>query len=714
MGASLLQSLAELMTRHAAPGLLAEKPRLNLPAVPTPFVLPPIAVEREGDLSESSLAVEVILISSPAAVGKSTAARYLSATANAPLLDLSETKVSTHALAGLFGPELAKDDADEFHAGRLPLIIDALDEGQINSGEPNLEEFLTTTWQYLLTDRSVIDRPKLVLLGRDEVMNDLVKVSLNVDGGDLSFTRLYLDFFDLESAVRLVQLQGAAEAAKHDRTWEMGKADHEALDALFDAIEAALKLETGSLWKDPAGRAFTGYAPVLITIGEILAVETSNAIELRNLLRDTAGGTTEAWGVLQRVIDFILDRERTEKLLKALEGQLQSDPPSEAYDRKRQLSYVVQYSSGKELNFADVPMVGSDAGAYREAVRTFLPGHPFLKDRDFANEVLAGFALANGVIDGLIDVASDKLRDASRQPFLWRSLRSAVSEHELVIDGRYLGCVLNSMWSEIGACTVPVTMTAIDEIEASVAIGLPSSEDFVSFNVLDAIEFYGQLRDASVDVASPVEWHGDLGSSVLPSFRLKGEVTVLCDELTIATPTISIDGSVRLRANALQQPANLDLTGNFESLWLGGEFEGRYPWYDHPSTLAAPASEQPEFFGVLDELLWECSRRMHTSPTLEADLTLTDDHRMDWARKLGAERFTKLVRLMRDHGLASTRQRQASGPRQKVILKIDVGWDDLRDDLRRLESGELPSEKETPPDQARRIAFLRQAREAIP
>lgn len=223
MGTSLLHSLAELMARHAPPTLLTRKPRLKLPAVPAPFVLPPIAPDGTRDLTEALLAVEVILISSPAAVGKSTAARYLSAMANAPLLDLSETKVSTHALAGFFGPELAKDDADEFHAGRLPLIIDALDEGQVNSGEPNLEAFLTTSWQYLLTDRAVTNRPKLVLFGRDEVMNDLVDLSLNADGEDISVTRLDLDFFDREGAVRLVELQGVAEATRHNRTWEMGK-----------------------------------------------------------------------------------------------------------------------------------------------------------------------------------------------------------------------------------------------------------------------------------------------------------------------------------------------------------------------------------------------------------------------------------------------------------------------------------------------------------
>ena len=72
-----------------------------------------------------------------------------------------------------------------------------------------------------------------------------------------------------------------------------------------------------------------------------------------------------------------------------------------------------------------------------------------------------------------------------------------------------------------------------------------------------------------------------------------------------------------------------------------------------------------------------------------------------------------MVKLLIEHGLASTRDRQSSGPKPKVILKIAVNWDDLRSDLRRLEAGELGAESDLSPEGRRRVAFLREAREAM-
>jgi hypothetical protein len=690
------------MARERPPGFVASKPRLTVLPLPEPFVLPLVAADDRSGFQVP--AVEVVLISSPAAVGKSTVARYLSAKSNAPVLDLSETKVSTHALAGFFGPELSAEDAHQFHAGRLPLIIDALDEGQVNSGIPNLEQFLSTAWEYLLTDRSVTTRPKLVMFGRDEVMDDLVTCSLQADGEGVSSARLRLDFFDHAGAVELVCRQGAFRNPQ----WEMRRADREALEALFTAIEAALGLATGALWDSPRGRAFAGYAPILMTFGEILAVETTNAVELRNMLLDTRG-TREAWAVLRRVIDYILDREREDKFLKSLHGKVQADVPPEAYDRRRQLTYVVQYVTKQQYDFSDVPMVGPDGVAYREAVRISLPGHPFIKSHNFVNEVPAGFALAQGIVEEVVDISYPQLREASRQPFLWRSFRDLVSEQDITIDGCYLGCLLNSLWTEPEADSSRVTLSAVDELETTVVVRLPLGGS-VTFNALGSLQLYGQVRATRAHVMSPVEWHSELGGGVLPCFSLRGDVMFVCDDLMIGTSTMRNEGKLWLCADELHQPPHLELLGSFDCVWLAGAFAHRFPWRNYPSTLPPPdEGEPPESSSLLDRMLWECQRRLRTSsPMVEKNLAPTEDHRMDWARNLGEDRVTTMFKLMQDHGLASTRTKGTS-KNPHLILKLMVGWEALRQDLRRLQAGELPDESKMAPDERQRAAFLREA-----
>jgi hypothetical protein len=109
-------------------------------------------------------------VEAPAAVGKSTFAAHLSASRRLPLLNLAQVRVSTGTLAGLLASEFSDPRAagDAFHLAELPILIDALDEGLILSGDLHVEDFLRTTCELLLLDRRVTGRPKLIFLARPE------------------------------------------------------------------------------------------------------------------------------------------------------------------------------------------------------------------------------------------------------------------------------------------------------------------------------------------------------------------------------------------------------------------------------------------------------------------------------------------------------------------------------------------------------------------
>ena len=73
------------------------------------------------------------------------------------------------------------------------------------------------------------------------------------------------------------------------------------------------------------GKAFAGYAPVLAVVGSLLA-QLDNFQDVTNRLKET--GTKEAWGVIDTVLQEIMDREKG-KLTEKLKGQVSGTLPAE-------------------------------------------------------------------------------------------------------------------------------------------------------------------------------------------------------------------------------------------------------------------------------------------------------------------------------------------------------------------------------------------------
>ncbi|MGH6705029.1 MAG: hypothetical protein ACRECG_16735, partial [Bradyrhizobium sp.] len=98
---------------------------------PRPFVAPRLDIPGQDP---AIIRKEIIFIEASAAVGKSTLARQVSATLQAPILDLAKVPVSTGSIRTLLTGLEAADNSDPvaaFHEGRIPVIIDALDEGRL-------------------------------------------------------------------------------------------------------------------------------------------------------------------------------------------------------------------------------------------------------------------------------------------------------------------------------------------------------------------------------------------------------------------------------------------------------------------------------------------------------------------------------------------------------------------------------------------------------
>jgi hypothetical protein len=109
--------------------------RLIIAEPPRPFVAPRLDIP---GTDPSVIRKEIIFIEASAAVGKSTLAQQLSATLKAPILDLAKVPVSAGSLYTLLTDLEAADLCDPvaaFHEGKVPVMIDALDEGSLLSSE---------------------------------------------------------------------------------------------------------------------------------------------------------------------------------------------------------------------------------------------------------------------------------------------------------------------------------------------------------------------------------------------------------------------------------------------------------------------------------------------------------------------------------------------------------------------------------------------------
>jgi hypothetical protein len=224
-------SFAELADRigHTTHSLKA-KARLQVSALPDPFVPPDLQVIGGGP---AALAAEVLFLKAPAAVGKSTMARALSARTGAALLDLAQVPVSTQSLIGLLQSDFSGhgDPVAASHKGEIPLIVDALDEGRLLSGEQSFERFV----ELLHGSREETSRPKLVFLGRPEAI-ELTKVGLQLAGENFTSGSVEVDFFGEHAARQLIDAYARAAASADAPYWQHPVPVRELVDAYFASI----------------------------------------------------------------------------------------------------------------------------------------------------------------------------------------------------------------------------------------------------------------------------------------------------------------------------------------------------------------------------------------------------------------------------------------------------------------------------------------------
>jgi hypothetical protein len=412
MPETALDVLVNLLSRPVHFPRGAEAGSLFIAEPPKPFVAPTLDIPGQDP---TAIQKEILFIEASAAVGKSTLSRQLSATLKAPILDLAKVPVTTGSLRILLTDLEAADKSDPvaaFHEGKIPVIIDALDEGRLLSNETEIDRFLVSSAEFLLSNRSVTSRPKLVFLARFESI-ELARQSIELTAAGVTHATAKVEFFDKEGAWQLIQAYAAAAAKPGSHYLQQPEAARDFIATYFEAIETVLGLPAGELWQNEQGKVFAGYAPVLAALGSILAA-IDNFPAVANNLRANDG--REAWGVIEAVLYEILSREQV-KLRKVLSEQCESALPSSVYDAEEQMALLAQYVESRPLQGTGrVALSLADMEKYNDMIRTYLPHHPFIRRHEFGNAVLGSTLVARAVYHGK-SISRDRLISLSRQ---WR------------------------------------------------------------------------------------------------------------------------------------------------------------------------------------------------------------------------------------------------------------------------------------------------------
>jgi len=661
--------------------------RLILPSAPDPFVGPMLAPA--ADQEPDPLSSEIVVIRSPAAVGKSTLAKALAADRSQPLLDLAVIPVSTDSLAGLLTSDVTTPSKpiDALHAGELCVVIDALDEGRLLSGENNFQEFLESTWDLLSRDRSSDHRPKLLLFGRGEAVDDLVLslelFALEHANAPSRFAVLDLDFFEHDTAFKVVEAHAEMAARDDGRAWNTTQLAQSVIEAYFDAIEEALRIDQGSLWIDANGRAFAGYAPVLAAVGRLIGQE-GVLIRLKNALE--SAGESQAWGVIEAVTGEILLRERG-KVADPLGAAIGVHKvPDEAYDAEEQLTLLSQLAENQTLQMSDRvrDSLSGDLEEYWNMVRQHLPEHPFLQQGRLVNEVFTSIVLAHSIVNDLVPrTRSVVLSDASRKPFLWRSIRRSVSRDEpILLDGRYVGYILNSLWIDSTVDGSAVTITDKDGDSDTAKVHIVVDDDEWRMSVLQPVVFYERIQTCHCLLNDGAKWQGHQRAGGASSFTIRGEVSFSARELVIDAETVRIEGKAWLDAEAIQQTQYLRLIlGKHAATWWSRAFSDVYPWSDFMPSLDPPIEPQPS--NELQALVKRCDEQLGMAIDLYEDYSIPADNRFNWvSREFSTEKFSRLIRVMVEGGAATTERMSVSGPSPMIKIHFSVTWGDLYDALR--------------------------------
>jgi hypothetical protein len=363
------------------------------------FVKPPLR-----EISQPEGPCPILLISSPGAVGKSTLASFIASEKRCYLWDLSRLSLGSNTFVGTiahsFGASHLGTVLQDLSTGRALFVLDALDEAEVAAGGWSaLEMFLREIYSCVHEATNTC----VIMLARSETAGIIAYLYDEMaDEGPKKYAEYEIDYFDEKPSRgfvasqldRLCQEKGKQQLhRRHTDPFDR------ALSLVFGCLQQSLCCDSDDPWHDASVRTFLGYAPVLQAIASYLApFENFQKVE-----DDLAGAdiTARGVGLVCHLMKHLLVREQ-DKLISGIKRQAIPEARSWTnwnmlYTPEEQLRRVFLHSQGdsaanKCCDDAFPPWL---VRPYEPASASFLPQHPFLRERVFAGPAFRDFVIAH-------------------------------------------------------------------------------------------------------------------------------------------------------------------------------------------------------------------------------------------------------------------------------------------------------------------------------
>ena len=545
------------------------------------FVEPALSIEI-GDLDSA----QAVVISAPAAVGKTMLAEHLALSSGAPLWNLAGFLLGDHFAIGTLvkahGQGGLSDVLARLREGSFAVVADALDEARLRVSFDAYTAFLGDLAEQVL-EGSTPGRPPFVLLARAETA-ELATEWLAESG--ITVAGLTIDFFNREQAHDFVdrQIEASGKDPAQDGLARAKQAIFARALALFD-VSADEKD-----WPSEACR-FLGYAPVLVAISRYL-VETGNPQHIVEQFSDDQR-PEGLWELLGTLIEGILEREQ-QKFIDGFRERLGAEPAAkeswaELFGPAEQREWLLHHLLGIDPPEIDLP--AELEGTYRTEVQGWLPQHPFVgaTQGSFASPVFEDYLYAQALLaDNPLAKAGvrERVADASYRPteMLARFLFAAGGP-DAWLEIADLPALYESLAAakEAGEKMSLRVSDGEGGLEATIALGSQSIE-LKLLGDSSPICFNRRLGRASIDVE---EHRVKLGQEGKP-FELGPNVTLRAPEIVIAAKSMLIRDSheegceVVLAADSVSvDEAQLRIDGAVQKLKVRSEQKLTYPMVGH-------------------------------------------------------------------------------------------------------------------------------------
>ena len=345
-----------------------------------------------GEEPENS---QVLIISAPGAVGKSTLAEAIACDKQALLWDLATaSEVGEASLEGMLFNTLASGMVEDFREymaeGLQFLIIDALDEGRIKVNARSFQRLFDNISKQAQGSRGVC----FVLLGRTQIAED---AWLELSESGVATRLLEIEPFSREQASQYIENRLSENQRTHPY--------RECRDLIFRILE-----------KDATTPEFVHYPPVLDAVATLLKAE-SNPLTIKTTLdSQNYAAQSQSISLLQTVIGRILTREQEEKLLPAIKESIGNRAREIGwadwhllYSADEQCKRLLGATVGVSLPSMPLGLPEDIRGAYEDSVAVSFDQHPFWRTPGkFANHVFQCYLQARA----LLGEFGDELRDA--------------------------------------------------------------------------------------------------------------------------------------------------------------------------------------------------------------------------------------------------------------------------------------------------------------